>query len=209
MIATIDISALAERITDEQFARLCAQNRDTKFELTSQGELIVMSPTGSESGRQNADLLTQVSIWNRQQRDSTSRNEFGVSRAQSKLGVVFDSSTGFTFPNGAKRSPDVSWIEISRWNKLTKEQKKGFAPIAPDFVLELLSPTDRLHDVQEKMKEYRECGVKLGWLIYPDEKRVEIYRLGKDIEILIAPQSLSGEDLMPGLVVELDEIFAE
>ena len=113
MIETIDVSALVSSpITDSQFEQLCAQNQDTKFEMSSQGKLIIMSPTGSESGRQNADLLTQISIWNRQYR----------------LGVVFDSSTGFTLPNGAKRSPDVSWIEISRWNELTRKQKRGFAP---------------------------------------------------------------------------------
>ena len=191
MIETIDIRALANPITEGQFEQLCAQNQDTKFELTSQGELIIMSPTGSESGRQNGNLFGQIWYWNR----------------QTKLGVVFDSSTGFSLPNNAKRSPDVSWIEISRWNELTKKQKRGFAPIAPDFVLELLSPNDRLQDTQLKMKEYLECGVKLGWLIYPDETKVEIYRLGKDIEILDSPLNLSGEDLMPGLVVELDEIF--
>ena len=192
MIETIDVTALANPITDRQFEQLCAQNQDTKFEMTSKGELIVMSPTGSESGRQNGDLFGQIWYWNR----------------QFKLGVVFDSSTGFTLPNGAKRSPDVSWIEISRWNELTKKQQRGFAPIAPDFALELLSPNDRLQDTQRKMKEYLECGVKLGWLIYPDETRVEIYRLGKDIEVLNSPRHLSGEDLMPKLVVELDEIFA-
>lgn len=191
MIETINVSALASPITDEQFEQLCAQNRDTKFEMTSQGELIVMSPTGSESGRQNADLLTQIGFWNR----------------QTKLGVVFDSSTGFTLPNSAKRSPDVSWIENSRWNELTIKQKRGFAPITPDFVLELLSPHDRLSDTQNKMAEYQDCGSKLGWLIYPDEKRVEIYRHEQETEILINPQSLYGEALMPGLTVDLPEIF--
>lgn len=188
---TINIKALANPLTDEQFEQLCAQNRDTKFEITSQGELIIMSPTGSESGRQNGDLFGQIWYWNRQQ----------------KLGVLFDSSTGFTLPNGAKRSPDVSWIEDSRWNNLTQKQKIGFAPIAPDFVLELLSPHDRLQDIQKKMQEYLACGIKLGWLIYPDEQRVEIYRLDQDLELLDFPQSLSGEDLMPGLIVELEEIF--
>ena len=191
MIETIDITALANPITERQFEQLCAQNQDTKFEMTSQGELIVMSPTGSESGRQNGNLFGQIWYWNR----------------QTKLGVVFDSSTGFTLPNGAKRSPDASWIEISRWNELTKKQKRGFAPIAPDFTLELLSPNDRLLDRQKKMQEYIKCGVKLGWLIYSDETRVEIYRLGKDIEILDSPSNLSGENLMSELVVELDEIF--
>ena len=191
MIETINVTALTNPITDSQFEQLCAQNQDTKFEMTSQGKLIVMSPTGSESGRQNGSLFGQIWYWNR----------------QSKLGVVFDSSTGFTLPNGAKRSPDVSWIEVTRWNELTRKQKRGFAPIAPDFTLELLSPNDRLQDTQKKMQEYIKCGVKLGWLIYPDETRVEIYRLGKDVEVLDSPSTLSGEDLMPGLVVELDEIF--
>jgi Uma2 family endonuclease len=191
MSEIINIKALADPISDSQFEQLCAQNQETKFEMTSQGELIVMSPTGSESGRQNGDLLGQIWYWNR----------------QSKLGVVFDSSTGFTLSNNAKRSPDVSWIQVSRWHELTQKQKRGFAPIAPDFVLELLSPNDRLQDTQRKMEEYLACGVKLGWLIYPDEQRVEIYRLGKDVEVLLNAQSLSGEDLMLGLVVELDEVF--
>ncbi len=191
MIETINVSALANPISDEQFEQLCAQNRDTKFEMTSQGELIVMSPTGSESGRQNGDLLGQIWYWNR----------------QTKLGVVFDSSTGFTLPNNAKRSPDVSWIKLSRWQELTQTQQRKFAPIAPDFVLELLSPNDRLSDIQDKMQEYQECGVKLGWLICPHEKRVEIYRLEQEVEVLTKPQSLSGENLMTGLTVELQEIF--
>jgi Uma2 family endonuclease len=191
VIEIINIQALANSITDEQFEQLCAQNRDTKFELTSQGELIVMSPTGSESGRQNGDLFGQIWYWNR----------------QTKLGIVFDSSTGFTLPNHAKRSPDVSWIKKSRWDELTTKQKRKFAPLAPDFVIELLSPNDRLSDVQSKMTEYQACGVKLGWLIYPDEKRVEIYRLGKETEILLEPKNLSGEDLMPKLTVDLQEIF--
>ncbi|NJK57138.1 MAG: Uma2 family endonuclease [Pleurocapsa sp. SU_5_0] len=191
MIETINIKALANSITDEQFEQLCAQNRDTKFELTSQGELIVMSPTGSESGRQNGDLFGQIWYWNR----------------QTKLGIVFDSSTGFTLPNDAKRSPDVSWIKKSRWDELTTKQKRKFAPLAPDFVIELLSPNDRLSDVQSKMTEYQACGVKLGWLIDPDEKRVEIYRVGKETEVLLEPKNLSGEDLMPNLTVDLQEIF--
>ncbi|MEL6500722.1 MAG: Uma2 family endonuclease [Cyanobacteria bacterium J06623_1] len=191
MMETINASALASPITDEQFEQLCAQNHDTKFEMTSQGELIIMSPTGSESGRQNGDLFGQIWYWNR----------------QTKLGVAFDSSTGFTLPNNAKRSPDVSWIIKTRWDELTMEQKRKFAPITPDFVLELLSPNDRLSDTQNKMQEYQECGVKLGWLIYPDEKRVEIYRSGQDLEVLIDPESLSGEELMAGLTVELNEIF--
>lgn len=191
MIETINIKALANPINDEQFEQLCAQNRDTKFELTSQGELIVMSPTGSESGRQNGDLFGQIWYWNR----------------QTKLGIVFDSSTGFTLPNNAKRSPDVSWIKKSRWDELTTKQKRKFAPLAPDFLIELLSPNDRLSDVQSKMTEYQACGVKLGWLIYPDEKRVEIYRVGKKTEVLLEPKNLSGEDVMPRLTVDLQEVF--
>ncbi|MEM7594330.1 MAG: Uma2 family endonuclease, partial [Cyanobacteria bacterium P01_A01_bin.83] len=148
---------------------------------------------GSESGKRNGDLLIQVGIWNR----------------QNKLGIVFDSSTGFKLSNSAIRSPDVSWIAIERWSSLSDRQKKGFAPIDPDFVIELMSPTDELSATQQKMAEYTNCGVKLGWLINPDEKQVEIYRLSdeKEKEILNNPSSLSGEDILPGLTIDLADIF--
>ncbi len=191
MTITINIKAFTKSISERTFEQLCADNPETKFETNPEGKLIVMSPTGSESGEKNADLLIQIGIWNRQY----------------KLGVIFDSSTGFKLSNGATRSPDVSWIELSRWDSLSAKLKRGFAPIDPDFVLELMSPTDDLATVQQKMKEYIDCGVKLGWLINPDEKQVEIYRLGQEKELLNNPQSLSGETILPNLVVDLSEIF--
>ncbi len=192
MTYTIDLKALADPISDRQFQQLCVQNPELKFETNAKGELIVMSPTGSETGERNADLIYQIQHWNIQ---------------SGKPGKVFDSSTGFKLPNGAKRSPDLSWIANIRWNTLTKEQKRGFAPIAPDFVIELMSPTDNLLDVQQKMEEYMSCGVKLGWLINPDERRVEIYRLAKEKEVLNNPSNLSGEDILPNLIVDLSDIF--
>lgn len=191
MTYTIDVKALTDSISDRALEQLCRENPDFRFETDKYGKLIVMSPTGSQSGKRNGDLLIQVGIWNRQY----------------KMGVVFDSSTGFKLSNGATRSPDVSWIKSDRWNSLSDQQKRGFAPIDPDFVIELMSPTDDLATTQEKMAEYIECGVKLSWLINPDEKQVEIYRLGKDRETLNNPSSLSGEDILPGLTVDLSDIF--
>ena len=192
MTYTINIEALANPITDEQFERLCAQNPETKFETNAKGELIIMSPTGSDTGRKNSDLNYQIQVWNRQY----------------KLGVVFDSSTGFKLPVvNTKRSPDVSWIAIDRWNALSKQEKTGFAPIAPDFVIELMSPTDNLTDVQKKMEEYMISGVKLGWLINPKDEQVEIYRQDQEKEIKDNPKLVPGETILPGLVVNLKEIF--
>jgi len=150
-----------------------------------------MSPTGSQTSERNSDLLAQIWNWNK----------------QSKLGKVFDSSGGFKLSNGAVRSPDVSWIKIEVWNSLPREQIRKFAPIDPDFVLELMSPTDSLDELHNKMSEYMNCGVRLGWLINPDAKQVEVYRQEKDSEILDNPQILSGEDVMPNLVVDLSEVF--
>ncbi|MEN9871770.1 MAG: hypothetical protein RLZZ171_2762 [Cyanobacteriota bacterium] len=192
MQVAINLKAFTDKISDRDFEQLCADNPEAKFETTKEGRLIVMSPTGSESGRKNGRLFGQVWNWNE----------------QTKLGVVFDSSTGFKLSNGAVRSPDVSWIAIARWNALTDKQKRGFAPIDPDFVIELMSPTDDLLELQQKMSEYMACGVRLGWLINPDEKQVEIYRQGQDKQVLSSPISLSGQDFLPGLTVDLAEILA-
>lgn len=191
MTYTLNLKAFTDTISDRSLEQLCRENPDLRFETDAKGKLIVMSPTGSESGKRNSSLIAQVWYWNN----------------QSKLGEVFDSSTGFKLSNGATRSPDVSWIAIERWNSLSDKQKRGFAPIDPDFVIELLSPTDDLSTTQQKMAEYLECGVKLGWLINPDAKEVEIYRPAKEKEILNNPTSLSGEKLMPGMIVDLTEIF--
>ena len=178
-------------ISDEQFDRLCIHNPDLKFERNADGKIIIMPPTGGETGKRNTDLIVQLGIWNR----------------QTKLGEVFDSSTGYKLPSGANRPPDVSWIRQDRWDSLTSEQKQKFIPLAPDFVLELMSPNDYLINTQVKMKEYLDNGVKLGWLINPEAKQVEIYRLGQDVESLNSPQSLSGEDILPGFTLDLANIF--
>ena len=182
-------------ITPEQFEQLAEAEQLARLELTENGELIVMSPTGGEAGSKNFNLYIDFGIWNR----------------QTKLGKAFDSSTIFALPNGARRSPDVSWVKLERWNTLTPQEKRGFPPIAPDFVIELVSPSDltnqRYEDLQNKMQEYLDNGVKLGWLIEPKAKTVEIYRLGKQVEILNNPLTLSGEDILPGFTLNLTEIF--
>lgn len=191
MVINLNLRALTDKISDRDFAQICADNRDTRLEKNALGQLIIMPPTGTITGGKNTDLIYQVESWNR----------------QAKLGKVFDSSTGFTLFNGAIRSPDVSWIERSRWDSLTPQQQKGFASIAPDFVIELMSPTDNLIEAQQKMSEYLECGVKLGWLINPDAREVEVYEQGDPHYILQNVSFVYGGELLPGLVVDLAEIW--
>ena len=178
-------------LTDEQFFQMCQKNSNYRFERTASGEILIMPPTGSDTGRRNVKITTQLDIWN----------------SETNLGEVFDSSTGFTLPNGAERSPDASWVKLERWNALTPEQQEKFAPICPDFVVELRSRTDSLKELQEKMQEYIENGTQLGWLIDRKNKRVEIYCPGKDVEILDNPASLSGENVLPGFVLNLQQIM--
>ncbi len=187
----IDLKPLVKHISDSDFERLCAKNPNLKFETDANGNLIVMSPTGTLTGSKNGDLFAQIWNWNRQY----------------KLGKVFDSSTGFKLSNNSVRSPDVSWMALTKWDSLTDKQKRGFAPIDPDFVLELMSPADDLLTVQKKMMEYISCDIKLGWLINPDDKQIEIYRFGQDKEVLNNPSTLSGEDIMPKLIVDLSDIW--
>jgi Uma2 family endonuclease len=179
-------------MNDDQFYQLCRNNPDLKFERNAYGELIIMPPTGGETGRRNSSLITDVNIWNR----------------QTQLGQVFDSSTCFKLPNGADRAPDVSWLLQERWDRLTPEQKEKFPPICPDFVIELMSPSDALKTVQEKMQEYRDNGAKLGWLLHRKDRKVEIYRPNQEVEVLQAPSSLSGETVLPGFVLDLTAIWA-
>ncbi|MDJ0730066.1 MAG: Uma2 family endonuclease [Crocosphaera sp.] len=183
------------KVTPEQFNQLVNAEQLARMELTKEGELIIMSPTGGEAGRKNRRLTQQIGIWTDQE----------------GTGEAFDSSTVFILPNGARRSPDVSWIKLERWNALTLKEKQGFPPLAPDFVIELVSPSDlknqRYSDLQLKMQEYLDNGVKLGWLISPLTKTVEIYRLGYKVEILNQPQTLSGEDILPGLILDLSDIL--
>ena len=180
------------KFTDDKFVEMVAANKDLRLELSAQGELSIMSPTGGETGNRNQELGGQVWFWNR----------------QNGLGKAFDSSTGFKLPNGATRSPGVSWIKMERWNALTPEQRKRFLPLCPDFVIELVSESDDLADTQAKMREYIANGLRLGWLINPKNKQVEIYRQNQEIEILQSPANLSGEDLLPGFILDLQPIFS-
>lgn len=178
-------------LTDEQFFELCQKHGDLKFERTATGGLIIMPPTGGITSNRNSDINYQLTAWNRQQ----------------KLGKVFDSSGGFKLPNGAERAPDTAWVKLERWNALTSEEQEKFVPLCPDFVVELRSPSDSLKKIREKMEEYRENGAKLGWLIDPQRKVVEVYRLDVDVEVLESPTTLSEEGVLPGFVLDLAEIF--
>ncbi|WP_414623895.1 Uma2 family endonuclease [Calothrix sp. CCY 0018] len=187
---TLNLNSII-KLTSEQFYQLCETNPELKLERNAQGELIVMPPTGGETGRSNSSINAQIWFWNEQK----------------QLGEVFDSSTGFTLPSGAERSPDVSWVEKSRWDGLTKEQKERFIPLCPDFVIEIMSPSDNLKKLQNKMQEYLENGCRLGWLINRKKQEVEIYRQGKEVEILKLPQTISGEDVLPGFVLNMQKIW--
>ena len=198
-------------VTPEQYEQLAFAEQLARLELTHTGELIVMSPTGGTAGRKNSRLIQQLRNWS----DIDNKGE------------VFDSSTVFVLPNGARRSPDVSWIRLDRWNQLTQQQQDGFPPIAPDFVIELVSPSDlknqRYQDLQAKMtsdpapsygarerarmQEYIDNGVKLGWLIEPSARTVEIYRPQSKVKLLSNPQVLSGEDLLSSFSLDLTNIF--
>jgi Uma2 family endonuclease len=190
-LVLVNTRNIALRLTHEQFEQLCHDNPERSFELTKDGELEVMPPTGGESGKKELSLGADLTIWNR----------------QTRLGETFSSSTAFILPNGAERSPDAAWVQLSRWEALTPEQRRKFPPIAPDFVIELRSETDSLSKLQGKMVEYRDNGVRLGWLINPQQREVEIYRLEGDVEVLVDPSTLSGEDVLPGFVLDLNLIF--
>jgi len=172
-------------LSDEQFYRLCQVNRDWQFERTAKGEIVIMSPVGGVSGNREASLITDVNLWNR----------------QTQLGIVFSSSTIFRLPNGGDRSPDVAWVRLERWSALTEEEQEKFPPICPDFVIELRSRTDAIQPLREKMQEYLNSGLQLGWLINPQQQQVEIYRRDRTVEIVQFPVSLSGEDVLPGFVL--------
>ena len=189
-IYTINFDGIT-KIDDEQFSQLCRYNPELSLERNQKGEIIIMSPTGGETGKKNAELMIDFGLWNRRQ----------------KSGQIFDSSTCFKLPLGSNRSPDVAYIRQERWDQLTQDERESFPPIAPDFVLELMSKTDSLKRLQEKMQEYIDNGVKLGWLINPEKKQVEIYRQGQEKEVLDHPQSLSGEDILPEFILDLALIW--
>ena len=174
-------------LSDEQFYQLCQVNDQWRLEETAQGELIIMPPVGAISGNRESEFNADVVIWNR----------------QTKLGKVFSSSTVFILPNRGKRSPDVAWISNERWDSLTLQEQEKFAPICPDFVIELRSRTDALNQLQSKMQEYLNSGLKLGWLIDPQSQQVEIYLQNKAREIVSLPTTLSGENILPGFSLDL------
>jgi Uma2 family endonuclease len=183
--------SLTLTVTHEQLVELAIANRDLQLERTATGELIVMAPTGSITGNRNLDIEGQLWLWNR----------------QAKLGKTFNSSTGFHLPNGADRSPDAAWVRQDWWDALTPDQQEGFAPLCPDFVLELRSTYDNLAPLQAKMQEYMANGACLGWLIDRKNQTVEIYRQEQAVEILNRPFSLSGEDVLPGFILDMTEVW--
>ena len=186
---TLDLQSI--ELTQEQFYQLCINNRDLHIERHANGNLVIMPPTGGETGNRNGRLIQQLFNWS--DSDGT--------------GIAFDSSTGFILPNGANRSPDASWIPLTKWDGLTDKEKQRFLPFCPDFAVELLSPSDNLAKTQDKMQEYLDNGMALGWLINPVQQQVEIYRQGKQIEILNAPNSLPGENVLSGFVLDLQPIW--
>ena len=185
------LSVDSVELTDKQFYRLCQDNRDLRLELTADGELIIMPPTGSMTGWRNARIMHRLTDW--AERDG--------------VGLTFDSSTGFRLPNGAKRSPEASWVRREKWDALTEEEKEGFAPLCPDFVVELRSPEDRITTLQDKMLEYISNGAELGWLIDPKARRVYVYRRGQPTEYLENPEAIAGDPALRGFVLNIRDIW--
>ncbi|MEO0458390.1 MAG: Uma2 family endonuclease [Cyanobacteria bacterium P01_A01_bin.114] len=178
-------------LTDEQFYQLCRNNPDLKFERTAVGELIIMALTGGETGNRNGRVNQQLFNW-------SDRNE---------LGIAFDSSTGFKLPNGADRSPDAAWLPLEKWQALTPTQREQFVPLCPDFVVEIMSPSDSLTKAQEKMAEYIANGARLGFLIDRKTRTVEIYRPNQPVERLENPATVSGEDILPRFNLQLARVW--
>ncbi|NCJ05507.1 Uma2 family endonuclease [Synechococcales cyanobacterium C] len=178
-------------LSDEQFYRLCQVNRELRLERTAAGKLIIMPPTGWETGNRNSRLNQRLGNW----ADKDGR------------GLVFDSSTGFILPNGAIRSPDAAWVKRERLESLRPDPNR-FLPLCPDFAVELRSATDDFSTMQTKMQDYLENGMQLGWLLNPYDQQVEIYRSGQPIEVLNSPTELSGGTVLPGFVLQLDGILS-
>lgn len=178
-------------LTDEEFQQLCQDNEDLRLELTADGELIIMAPTGGTTGARNATIIHQITGW--AMKDGT--------------GVSFDSSTMFCLPNGAKRSPDAAWVRRERWEALTEQERESFVPLCPDFVLELRSATDSLTMLKEKMDEYIANGAQLGVLLDPKPKQAHVYRPNQPAERLDNPLSIAGDPVLPGFVLDLKDIW--
>ncbi|MFB2937097.1 Uma2 family endonuclease [Aerosakkonemataceae cyanobacterium BLCC-F154] len=188
---TLNLNGIAE-LTDEQFFQLCQRHELIRFERNADRSIVIRPLLGGINSNRNANLTYQLGMWN--------RNE--------TLGVAFASSAGFTLPNGAVRSPNASWLKREKWDALTPEQKESFTPVCPDFVVEFITSDDCLKRLRAKMQEYRENGTRLGWLIDLETGKVEIYRLNQEVEILENPATLSGEDVLPGFVLDLNSILS-
>lgn len=191
MTLPLHLSVSKCHLSDEQFFQICQHNKNYRFERNAQGDLMIMAPTGGETSNRNIELCYQLQGWNR----------------RTKLGMAFDSSGGFILPNGAIRSPDAAWITLPRWESLTSKQRTRFLPLAPDLVVELLSPTDSVNHTEVKMREYINNGTRLGWLINRKAKQVTIYRQGQEEEIIIAPNWLEGEEVLPEFCLDLIPIW--
>jgi len=190
-MTTLTIDCQSLNISNDQFYQLCLNNRNIRFEKNDQGDLVIMTPVGDISSNRNIEIAYQLQSWSR----------------QNKLGIAFDSSAGFILPNGAIRSPDASWIPLTKWQSIPDTEKEKFAHICPDFVIELMSPSDNLKTTQEKMKEYMENGAKLGWLINRKDRQVEIYRENQTTKIVDNPNSLSGENILINFTLDLALIW--
>ena len=182
---------LARPMGDDALYDLCAANPDLRIERTADGEILIMPPAGGETGLRNAQITAQLVIW--ANRDGT--------------GVTFDSSAGFVLPNGAERAPDAAWVAKTRWNALSAEQRKKLVPLCPDFVVELVSPSDVLDEQCAKLDEYVANGARLGWLIDPDRRQVHVYRAGRPPEVLEGPDEVRGDPELPGLVLDLRAVW--
>jgi Uma2 family endonuclease len=187
---TLHISPAIE-LSDDEFFALCQINRDLRFERTAEGDIIIMAPTGAETGNRNADITAQLRNWAKRNGE----------------GVAFDSSTGFKLPNRADRSPDSAWVRRSRLSSLSRAEKQKFLPLCPEFVVELLSPTDRLDTTQAKMDEYIENGSLLGWIIDPESRHVHVYRPNRPVVIMENVSEISGDPELPGFVLDLKDIW--
>ncbi len=190
-ILDLDFGNLFAQPNDDEFFDFCQRNKSMRIEMDKNGEITIMPPTGSETGKRNFKLTVKLGNW--AESDGT--------------GEGFDSSTGFRLPNGAKRSPDLSWMTLEKWNSIPKAKRKKFAPVCPDFVVELRSETDSLVKLQAKMEEYIENGASLGWLIDPDKRTVYVYRSDVDVEILKNPKAVSGEPFLRGFTLNIQEIW--
>ena len=187
----LNLSPIVKRMNDAEFLRFCQRNEGYRFEMSKEGVIEIMPPTEGETGHSNAQLGRWLGNWTE----------------QSGAGVDFDTSTVFKLPNGAKRSPDASWVQREIWEVLTNEERKGFPPICPNFVIELRSATDRLQPLRDKMQEYLDNGAQLGWLIDPAERKVYVYRPNAPVECLDDPETLSGDPLLPGFILPVARLW--